>query len=271
MIAMLTRLISFLSGKAARVPLPEFLREGLFKIYGSIYGANLDEAEREVSSYQSLSDFFSRALKPGSRKIALPICSPADGTISGMGRIEKQELIQAKGKNYTVGELLLDGSLAAEFDGGSYFTVYLAPGDYHRVHSPVSGSLTSVRHIPGAMYPVSPSMASRRERLFSRNERVCLMIDSVQHGKVCVVFVAALNVGSILLNHVELKTNNSLCEVFLPPPFEVRYLEQPLVIGEEIGLFHLGSTVVVLVQNEIQFNLSLGAKVQMGEDVLLGG
>jgi len=268
MIAIITRLISFLSGKVASVPLPEFLRAIVFSAYGRIYGANLKEAERGLRTYRSLSDFFSRALVAGSRKITNPICSPADGTISGFGRIQNQALIQVKGKNYTVGELLLDGSLAAEFEGGSYFTVYLAPGDYHRVHAPVSGTLKSVRHIPGAMFPVSPTVAKRRDRLFSRNERVCFIVDSLEHGKTCVVFVGALNVGSISLNHTDLKTNNSLYEVFFLPPINIQFVEQPLVIGEEIGKFHLGSTVIVIVSKEIDLKVSIGDKVKMGQGVI---
>jgi phosphatidylserine decarboxylase len=263
MMVTLTRLISFLSGKAAAIPLPQILRGPLFRAYGSLYGANLKEPERKLETYTSLSDFFSRALVPGARKINNPICSPADGKISGFGHISEQELIQAKGKTYTTGELFLDGSLAAEFNGGSYFTVYLAPGDYHRVHSPVSGELKSVRHIPGAMYPVSPNVANRRERLFSRNERVCLLIDSKEHGKVGLVFVGALNVGSISLNHVELKTNNSFAGVFFPPPFTVQFLNQPLVIGEEIGKFHLGSTVIVISEKPLSFTINLADKVKM--------
>jgi phosphatidylserine decarboxylase len=267
MISILTRLISFLSGKVALLPLPLFLRKTVFTNYARLYGANLEEPSLELESYRSLSDFFSRALVPGARSIASSICSPADGRISGMGKIVNQEMIQAKGKNYTLGELLLDGSLAAEFEGGSYFTVYLAPGDYHRVHCPVSGELTSIRHIPGAMFPVSPTVANRRERLFSRNERVCLLIDSKEHGKACVVFVGALNVGSISLNHVELKTNNSFVEVFSPPPFSVEFLEKEIAIGEELGKFHLGSTVVVITAKEMEFKVGIGDKVKMGQGV----
>ena len=268
MIATLTRLISFLSGRAAAVYLPVFLRVPLFTAYARLYGANLSEIDQELSLYRSLSDFFSRALLLGSRKIATPICSPADGRISGVGNIDNLEILQAKGKNYTIGELLLDGSLAAEFEGGSYFTVYLAPGDYHRVHSPVSGKLKSIRHIPGAMYPVSPTMTKRRERLFSRNERVCLLIDSTEHGEACVVFVGALNVGSIALSHIELVTNNSLYEVFRPPPFEIKFVDQPLVVGEEIGKFHLGSTVIVLVSKRTELKVSIGEKVVLGQAVI---
>jgi len=127
--------------------------------------------------------------------------------------------------------------------------------------------LKSVRHIPGAMFPVSPSVASRRERLFSRNERVCLLVDSQEHGQVCIVFVGALNVGSIVLNHLPMKTNNSLFEVFFPPPIRVEYLDRSLRIGEEVGKFNLGSTVIVLVAKESELKCEIGDKVKMGQGI----
>jgi phosphatidylserine decarboxylase len=268
MIDKLTKLVSFFSGKAAALPLPFFLRRPVFRNYSRIYGASLEEAQRPITEYLSLSEFFSRALRSGARPVEGPICSPADGKVSSMGKIENHSALQAKGKNYTVGELLLDGSLAAEFEGGTYFTVYLAPGDYHRVHSPVSGELKVVKHIPGALYPVSPTVASKRERLFSRNERICLLIENSDYGKVCVVFVGALNVGSMTLSHSKVVTNNTLGSVFFPPAPFAEYVSEKIEIGDELGQFHMGSTVVVLFTEELKLAAQIGDKVKMGQSIL---
>lgn len=265
MTIVLTRVLSFIVGVVASVPIPGFLRSFIYTAYGKMYGVKFEEVERALISYRSLGEFFSRSLVSGSRVISDPFCIPADGRISSCGSISNQELLQAKGKSYTIGELLLDGSLGAEFNGGSYFTIYLAPGDYHRVHSPVTGVLKSIRHISGALYPVSENITKRCSKVFVGNERVCLIYDTKEFGSVCVVLVGALNVGSISVDQFSIKTNQSFLEIFSPALLSVFNVEYAVNIGEEIGRFNLGSTVIVITQSNLQSHLIEGQKVNMGD------
>jgi len=269
----LTNAISFFTGKIAACNLPIFLRQATYRVYGLLTGAIVEEAEYPLESYLSLGDFFSRKLKLSAREIQGPICSPADGTISGIGRIENGELLQAKGSLYTVGELLLDGALAAEFENGTYATIYLAPGDYHRVHSPVTGKLRYSKHIPGALLPVGPTLAKYRDKLFSRNERALVVLDGTEGGSCVVCLVGALNVGCIELSHSKIRSNASLKSVIDSPPPTIKYPDSPteIKLGEEVGVFSLGSTAIALFSKEFafEFRVTLGQEIRMGQSLIV--
>jgi phosphatidylserine decarboxylase len=268
----LTRLTSFCIGKFASLELPVWLRRPLFRFYARLTGASLDECACRLEEYQSLQSFFTRELKQGIRTINPPICSPVDGTVSAVGLISGGEILQAKGRPYTLGELLLDGSLAARFEEGSYISIYLCPGDYHRVHSPVSGNVELFKHIPGSLLPVGPTLAKYRDRLFSRNERALVILDNPELGCCAVTLVGALNVGSITLKGTDIKTNRSLSEVFDPSAPTIEYVGngRSVECGAELGQFQLGSTVIVLLSKNYQFDFGVreGEKVRMGQSLL---
>src|SRR5262245_43423685 len=141
------------------------------------YRVDLAEAAQpDAGRYDSFNDFFTRRLRAGARPPdadpAAALC-PADGTLSQCGRVEGDTLLQAKGIGYSAAALLGgDAALAAEFAGGGFATVYLAPHNYHRVHMPLAGTLRRARFVPGDLFSVNESTAASVPNLFTRNERI---------------------------------------------------------------------------------------------------
>lgn len=149
------------------------------------YGVDMGEAaESDIARYASFNDFFTRALKSGARPIAdAPLVCPVDGAISQFGRIEGDQIFQAKGHRYTATALLAgDAALAQRFRDGSFATLYLSPRDYHRIHMPCDGRLLRMSYVPGELFSVNPVTARGVPGLFARNERVVCLFESAGHG-----------------------------------------------------------------------------------------
>ncbi len=257
------------------VPLPKPLSTLAIKSFGKFYQIDFSEAEKPVSEYKSIGDFFVRRLKPGVRPIAEgPIVHPADSFISQIGEIQSGKCIQAKDRFYSVAELCGDFKLAQEFDGGLFVTYYLCPTDYHRVHSPVDGQVLKSIHLPGQLWPVNHWSTANIENLFAVNERVVLEIHSRQ-GPCLLVFVGATNVGQIrLFFDQEIATNTTL---ICPLRSQMRQKSYPIPIpiqkGEELGAFHMGSTVVMIYPKTIRrqrmdWGSFQNKKVKLGESFL---
>ncbi len=218
------------------------------------YGVNMAEAaDSDPAAYASFNEFFTRPLKPGARPLAAaPLVCPVDGAISQFGRIERNQIFQAKGKSYSSGALLAgDEALARQFDDGLFATIYLSPRDYHRIHMPCDGRLLSMSYVPGELFSVNPATARGVDGLFARNERVVCLFDS-PHGQFALVLVGATIVGSMA----------TVWHGVINPPrsdtvrhWDYRGQDIALKQGEEMGRFLLGSTVVLLFpQGPLQFN-----------------
>jgi phosphatidylserine decarboxylase len=233
------------------------------------YGVNMAEADNpDISSYASFNDFFTRALKPGARPLAAAdlIC-PVDGAISQFGAITGDQIFQAKGHHYSTTALVGgDRELAAQFDGGSFATIYLSPRDYHRIHMPADGRLARMIYVPGELFSVNPATARGVPGLFARNERVVCVFESAR-GPFVLVLVGATIVGSMAtVWHGQVNP---------PRTREVRdwrYDTQQVVLrqGEEMGRFLLGSTVVLLFpKGPCRFNPTWapGLAVRLGEEM----
>jgi phosphatidylserine decarboxylase len=190
--------------------------------------------------------------------------SPVDGTIGAFGDISGETLLQAKGKAYTLTELLEDHEAAQRYQGGHYLTIYLAPYNYHRIHSLLDGQVTDFAYIPGELWTVSPLGLLYVPKLFARNERWISYLQH-QHREYALVKVGATVVGRIRVKYHERISN---CPRALPLH---QRLPTPHAVakGEEIGRFELGSTVVVLFQKgTIEWNaLSVGQTVKLGEQI----
>ena len=239
-----------------------------------LYTINLAEAEHaDPAHYESFNAFFTRALKPGARTVdpdPAAVVSPVDGTVSQAGPIERDMLLQAKGIRYSAADLLGgDEQLAARFEGGTFATLYLAPYDYHRIHMPLSGTLTRARFVPGDLFSVNAVTASQVPGLFARNERVVCLFDTAA-GPMAVVLVGALFVGSMSLSW--------LGDVGAEPGRRVHELgggDGPLVAldkGAELGRFNMGSTVVLLWPRgsvRLDGHLVAGSGVRMGGRIAL--
>ncbi|MDE2564539.1 MAG: phosphatidylserine decarboxylase [Burkholderiales bacterium] len=209
------------------------------------YGVDMAEAaEPDPAAYRSFNEFFTRALRPGTRPLAPAdwIC-PVDGAISQCGAIGGDRIVQAKGHDYSAQALLGgDAALAQGFRDGHFATLYLSPRDYHRIHMPAAGRLRRMVHVPGRLYSVNPATARGVPGLFARNERVVCVFDG-ERGPWALVLVGATIVGSMA---------TVWHGVVNPPrPAQPRrwdYAEAAVALpqGAEMGRFLLGSTVVLL-------------------------
>jgi len=260
---------SRLVGFCAKRSLPRAIREPLYRAFAERVGADLGEVERPLADYDSLDAFFTRRLRPGVRPIADGegvVVSPCDGTLSACGTAVDGELIQAKGRDYRVRDLVCDETAAARFEGGTYVTIYLAPRDYHRVHAPLDGRVTGFHHLPGAFFPVNPLAVKHVDALFTRNERLITYLDT-EAGECAVVMVAATGVGHMTVTYDAVETHQpgrgrKQARERLSSP-------RPLARGEELGTFHLGSTVVLLFEpGRVKLeSLAAGARIRLGEPI----
>lgn len=231
---------AFAKSKSSRRLIPWFAKT---------YGIRVEDAEKPVREYASLNDFFTRRLKPGLRPVAQGegvLVSPVDSLITGIGPIHEGLMLQIKGQDYTVEELLNRSPRTVSYKHGFFMVLYLSPTDYHRIHSPVAGRILEKEHIPGKVYPVNDFGLVHMKRVLSRNER---LVTYVQHefGELAVVKVGAMNVSSIQ---------------YVSP------LPDQLEPGGELAYFEFGSTVVLLFESgtfDPRADLKLGSKVKMGE------
>ncbi|NOT14092.1 MAG: phosphatidylserine decarboxylase [Methylotenera sp.] len=236
------------------------------------YNVNMTEAANpDIASYKTFNDFFTRPLKAGARPIAPAafIC-PVDGAISQFGRIEKDQIFQAKGHSYSTMSLVGGNeALAAKFENGHFACLYLSPKDYHRIHMPCDGTLMSMTYVPGALFSVNPTTAQGVAGLFARNERVVCEFTSIQHGRFVMVLVGATIVGSMAT-----VWHDATGGIINPPRAKKTrtwtYADQNITLkqGQEMGRFLLGSTVVMLFEKEsIPFNNDWhpSKSIQLGE------
>lgn len=239
---------SLVVGALARMRLPQGLRRPLFSRFAAAFGANLDEAEKELGAYVSFLDFFTRRLKPGLRPQATAVAggvnSPVDGVVIAEGRVEEGTLIQAKGLPYRLAELLDGDAVGSELSGAHYVTLYLAPKDYHRIHVPLSGACVAVGRVDGELWPVNAASTAATPRLYVRNRRAYWIARGAREDEglvVAAVMVAATHVGGVVVDPRWLSGR------LLPRRgrFEVDSLA--CAPGDDLGAFELGSTVVLLV------------------------
>ncbi len=242
-------LLSQVVGKAADVPWPKPLLVPLLKIFVRYYKIDMSEAEKSLQECRTLNELFTRRLKPGCRPIAqgAQIVHPSDSRLTQCSVVVKGTIIQAKGKCYEIAKFLGGVEIANCFEGGVSLTYYLCPTDYHRVHSPVTGEICSVTYLPGELWPVNEWSVKNISNLFSRNERVVVEIERAR-DRVAVVLVGATNVGQISLAFdPTVRSNQKSVE-----GFKTVYKAKPKIgVGEELGTFHMGSTVIVLYEKGV--------------------
>jgi phosphatidylserine decarboxylase len=230
-------------GKLAERPWSPKVGRAVIGVYSHVYGVRLDDCE-EHGGWPSFDAFFTRRLRAGARPVDRDphtVLSPADGRLESAAAVDRQGSFVVKGRPYAVRELVGDDVEARRFAGGAGFVVYLSPRDYHRVHAPVGGVIRRIRSMPGDYYPVNAIGMRHVANLFCRNRRVAVEIDAEAGlGRVTVVMVVAMIVGRI-----------TTIGIGGPDvPFGDHSFDPPLAIerGAEIGVFHLGSTAVVLVE-----------------------
>lgn len=250
------------------------VRKHLIKWFVHHYQIALhDAADSDIEAYPDFNSFFTRALRPGARPLPADpdaIVSPVDGTISQFGQIADGYLLQAKGRKYRLKDLLgTRRSWSEALMGGSFFTIYLAPGDYHRVHMPTQGELLDMCYVPGRLFSVNEVTTRVVHSVFTRNERVIAFFEGAT-TPFAVVLVGALLVGSIETVWAGTITPPSLQR----PPWQIlgKDHDQPLVLarGVEMARFNMGSTVIVLFPaGAVEWNhhLRAGNRIALGEQI----
>ncbi|TDH74069.1 hypothetical protein CCR75_001970 [Bremia lactucae] len=271
------RAASRLWGKMHDKELPLWLRGPIYKAWTAVYNCNLDEMKYPLQDYANLGEFFSRPLRDGLRPFDMDsghIASPVDGTVASFGVVNDSTnvptLEQIKGARYRLDEFL--GGLPSFFtkkmpiieDKAMYHCVlYLAPGDYHRIHAPTNWLMEERRHFPGNLFPVNQLGARLIPSLFVENERVALL-GEWEHGFFSLIAVGALNVGSIdLTKEPDFHSNISAQDRLVGHCFSKKYdCNVDAICGEELAKFKLGSTVVLVFEapKSFQFTIQPGDK-----------
>ena len=257
--------ISNTMARLADARLPPSLLRRLIKGYIRVYRVDMSEVAEPIESFPTFNHFFTRRLRSGARPVAAEpgvVVAPADSKVSSIGSLPREgRLDQIKGRSYEIAALLGSPEDAAAFAAGVHSTLYLSPSMYHRVHSPVDGHIVSWRYIPGRLYPVNSLAVRHVPGLFAVNERVSVLIETKDHGRVAVVLVGAANVGRISLAFSTLMTNTGGGALLETPATPI-----PIRRGDELGAFNLGSTVVLLIADPRlePADLAPGDLVRMG-------
>lgn len=255
------------AGCLADVKKPQ-VKNYLIRRFIDKYSVNMNEALIEDPSlYPCFNDFFIRHLKPECRPLAkADIISPVDGCVSEIGSINEGQLVQAKGRHYSVEELLAcDAAIAQQFIHGQFATLYLSPKDYHRVHMPIDAQLKSMTYVPGALFSVQPTTARVIPKLFARNERLVVFFET-SVGPMAMVLVGATIVGAIGTSwDGDVKRGRKKVSFDYTQDTAPKKMAQ----GDEMGFFKLGSTVILLFANGEQViwneTLKAGNAIRFGQ------
>ena len=247
------------------------IKNFLIQKFIKIFQINTEEVKKSIpNEFETLNDFFTRELSNDARIINLAsssIVSPADGKVSALGKITKNQILQAKNHYYSLAELLGDTSNIEEFYNGNFATIYLAPYNYHRVHIPIDAKLIKMDYVPGNLFSVNEATASRIPKLFIRNERLICHFET-NDISMTVIFVGALNVGSITTpwtGEIKPRIKGEIVQLKLNQ-------DVPLILkkGDLLGWFNMGSTVITLFsEGSCRWNeeLEIGHDIQMGKSM----
>ena len=230
--------------------------------------ADLDLSEARTQRFRNLHACFTRELKAGARPIdgdPRVITSPCDAIVGACGRIDHDQLIQAKGFPYTLQELLLDPQLVELYRDGQYATLRLTPTMYHRFHAPYDCIVDKVTYVAGETWNVNPIALNRIAKLFCKNERAVISTTLRSVGIVAtLVPVAAILVASIRLHFLDVLLQQQYrgkaeipCQAFFSK-------------GQEMGWFQHGSTIIVFAPKGVALCSSVqeGAVIRMGRPLM---
>lgn len=258
--------LSRLFGRVSRVRTPRlFARASIRLFHAGFPRIDLAEAKRtRRSDYESLQDFFTREIRQDARVVADSILvSPCDGVFGQSGEIRQGTILQAKGIPYSVADFLQDRELAASLEGGAFCTIYLAPWNYHRVHHAIGGEIVQARHVPGDLWPVNKGAVEGIPGVFAKNERSSVTVRTPV-GTVVAVMVGAYNVGSI-----RLAANGELgygtTGTWTPDGGSIAVSK-----ADQLGVFELGSTVVLLLDKDSRAACAGDAFPEPGRSVRMG-
>lgn len=240
----------------------------LIRFISRLAGINYDEAlSSDPADYASFNAWFTRALKPGVRTFDTDpeaFLSPCDGKISETGSLLENRILQAKGKDYSLQDLLANDPVCSQLADGYFSTIYLSPKDYHRIHMPISGHLQRMIHVPGRLFSVAPYTVRQVPRLFARNERV-ISIFETDSGPLVMVLV-----GAMLVSSTETVWAGEVTPTKNKDVTVTDYTNESISLskGDEMGRFNMGSTVILLMPSDtirIFDDLGAGDTVKVGQ------
>jgi phosphatidylserine decarboxylase len=261
--------VSRIMGAAARLRLPDAVGRAVVSAYVRYYDVDLNDVDPLAldEGFESFDAFFTRPLRSGARPFARgtrTVVSPCDGTIRDVVTVEAGAEIVAKGHPYTLGELLADEDLAGRFVGGQLASVYLHPRDYHRVHSPCDALVRRVSLVPGRLLPVTAASVRRQPRVFALNERMIHVFET-GHGMMALVMIAAFGVGNMTCAYHRFSPHARELQVHeCDPPVRLNK-------GDQLGVFHLGSTVLLLAEKGLLVaHDDIPGRIRVGSPLLEG-
>ncbi len=238
----------------------------LVTLYSRAYHIDMSQVMPRPNPYESFDSFFTRALVEGARPAdsdAGDVVSPADGVLQAVGRVEPGCRIVVKKRTYELAKLIGNETETRGYEGGQFAVVYLSPRDYHRVHAPVDGPVVWVRSMPGDCYPVNRIGERWVPQLLIENRRVAIVQQHALFGPVTLVMVAAFAVGRISVC-MRPQRDVPLGEHRFDPP-------APTHRGQELGAFHLGSTVVVVAGPQARAWQRAPGQVRVGQSLTRAG
>ena len=246
-------LLGFVSGR----DVPKWILRPFIKFYIWKYNINIDEFDVDINKVSSFTDFFIRKFKPGKRNFNGKFVSPAESTITDFGYIQVERKLKIKGMECRIYDFF-NGDSNHEFK--SFVIFYLSPADYHRVHAPFDMHITKIVYIPGDLFSVKPKTVQKRGTLYCDNKRVILYGDS-PFGKFSMILIGALIVGKIILNFGNRPKSKK---------YKIENVNIKIAKGEEIGRFEIGSTVILLLDNDLlaKLNVKKGQHVLVGQNLL---
>lgn len=253
---------SRLYGWFTRRKRPKFIIKRVIGFFMEAYEINMADYQGKPEDYQSLAEFFIRPLNGEKRGLEPQedfLLSPADGVLTSIETITVDEASQIKGKRYAVSELI--GEVVDFSRGWHVAVIYLSPANYHRFHYPLGGRVKRYLHTGVRLFPVNSLGLNYIERLFIRNERYVLEMNSGGTSWY-ISAVGATFVGSI---RMECVYNN--------PEKRERHkwhgVEQDVQQLAEMGRFNLGSTIVMVLPSSLAQPLEekVGQPVRVGEPI----
>lgn len=247
-----------------------WFKNGFIKLFIKMFNVDMETAKlKNAEDFNSFNEFFTREINvpPILEANTNSIVSPVEGTVSQIGNITNGKIIQAKGINYSLDELLAYDEESNLFRNGLFATLYLSPKNYHRIHMPCDGKLSKMHYVPGELFGVGNWCVAGIPSLFARNERVINYFDT-EFGKVAVVFVGAVCVGSM-----ETVWHGQITPAQPHISLTRSYSDEDLSFkqGDEIGRFNMGSTVILVLEKKaINWDKDKEAETPLNLGELLG-
>lgn len=265
-------LISRLAGRVAQIEFPQPIMKWIIRGFVRKFDIDLNEVATPVEAFTSLQSFFIRKLSAGARGVdenPNSIVSPCDAVFGQSGIVERGTMLQVKGKQFSLADLITDASWSESFEGGTYAVLYLSPRDYHRFHAPMSMEINEAWHVPGRLWPVNLWAVRCVDRLFCVNERVVMKVSPKSQKSATFAIIA---VGATMVGKIKLEFDNSLTTNLKDSRVDRRQYgsaKAQFAKGQELGRFEFGSTIVMIVPRNIgMIHISLpGTSVRMGQSI----